>query len=369
MTLSIPEKKVGDIKVAVGMSGGVDSSVAAALLKKKGYQVSGITMRVWDGKIQSIQTNRHACYGPDEEEDIEDARKVAETLGIPFYVFDLSKEYKDKVLNYYLSEYMSGRTPNPCLVCNRQVKFGYLLDRARESNIEFDYFATGHYARVEYNKEKNRYQLKKAADPDKDQSYFLSSLSQDQLGSSLFPIGDFTKDEIRKMAADMGLSVKDKPESQDFSAIDYRAAAGKSRPGNILNNRGEILGKHRGIHNYTIGQRRGLGITGKEPLYIVDIDPENNAITVGGKEEVYQDELYASGLNWIAVEKLEQPTRVKVKIRYLHPEAEAELTPIEKDRVHVKFDALQLAITPGQAVVFYQEDTVLGEGTIEKTRK
>ncbi|MFC2014430.1 tRNA 2-thiouridine(34) synthase MnmA [Chloroflexota bacterium] len=369
MTLSAGDKTVSRTKIVVAMSGGVDSSVAAALLKEQGYQVSGVTMKIWGGETLSGETTRHACYGPEEAEDIEDARKVAQILGIPFHVFDLRQEYKTQVLDYYTSEYLSGRTPNPCLVCNRQLKFGELLGKTRESGIEFDYFATGHYAKVEYNQERGRYLLKKAADPGKDQSYFISSLSQEQLGMSLFPVGDYTKDEIRKMAADYGLEVNSKPESQDFIAGDYRSLVGAAKPGKILNKQGNILGEHRGIPFYTIGQRKGLGIADKEPFYVIDIDSEKNAITVGGKEEVYQDELTASGLNWIAVEKLEKPTVVNAKIRNLHPEAGAEVIPIEEDRVYVKFNQPQLAITPGQTVVFYQEDMVLGEGTIEKIRK
>jgi len=369
MTLSADEKEMNSVKVVVGMSGGVDSSVAAALLREQGYRVSGVTMRIWGGETQSGESTRHACYGPEEEEDIEDARKVCETLDIPFHVFDLRQEYRDQVLDYYSSEYLSGRTPNPCLVCNRRLKFGGLLSKARESGIEFDYFATGHYAKVEYNRERDRYLLKKGADLKKDQSYFISSLSQEQLKSSLFPIGDYTKDEIRKMASEYGLAVSSKTESQDFMAGDYRSLIGAAPPGRILNKQGNTLGEHSGIPFYTIGQRKGLGITDKDPLYVIDIDSENNAITVGSKEEVYEDDLYASGLNWIAIEKLEQPTTVKAKIRYLHQEAKAEVTPVENDRVYVKFDQPQLAITPGQTVVFYYDDIVLGEGTIEKTRK
>ncbi|MFC1952934.1 tRNA 2-thiouridine(34) synthase MnmA [Chloroflexota bacterium] len=369
MTLSLPENNVSSVKVVVGMSGGVDSSVTAALLKKKGYQVSGVTMRIWDGETPSGETTRHACYGPEEEEDIEDARKVSQALNIPFHVFDLRQEYKDQVLDYYCREYLSGRTPNPCLVCNRQLKFGDLIRKVRESGIEFEYFATGHYAKVEYNREKDRYLLKKAADLNKDQSYFISSLSQEQLQYSLFPIGDYTKGEIRTMAADFGLMVNDKPESQDFISGEYHPIARAAQPGKIINKQGDILGEHRGIPFYTIGQRKGLGIADKKPLYVIDINPENNTITVGGKEEVYDDKLYASGLNWIAMENLEHPVMVKARIRYLHQEAEAEITPIEEDKVYVKFNEPQLAITPGQNVVFYQGDIVLGEGTIEKTRK
>jgi tRNA-specific 2-thiouridylase len=356
------------VKVVVAMSGGVDSSVAAALLKERGYQVSGITMKIWDGEAFSGDGARHGCYGPGQEENIEDARKVAQTLGIPFYIFDLRQEYKAEVLDYFYREYLSGKTPNPCLRCNRKVKFDALLRKAQDIGIEFDYFATGHYARVEYSRERQRYLLKKARDTSKDQSYFISSLSQEQLGRSLFPIGDYTKDKVRNLAHDFGLGVDNKPESQDFIAGGYRSLVEAAQPGPILNKQGDTLGEHRGIPFYTIGQRKGLGIASREPLYVTDIDPETNAITVGSKEEVYQDELIASGLNWIAIEKLEQPIKVRARIRYAHQETEATVIPVNKDRIYVKFKEPQMAITPGQAVVFYQGDIVVGGGTIEKAR-
>jgi len=354
-------------KVAVAMSGGVDSSVAAALLKEKGYEVIGVTMKVWDGETLPANGTRHACYGPGEEEDLEDARKVAQVLGIPLYIFDLRQEYKIEVLDYFCHEYLSGRTPNPCIRCNRRVKFDALLEKARDTGIEFDYFATGHYARVEHDESRSRYLLKKAKDMAKDQSYFLFALSQEQLSNSLFPLGNHTKEEVRKMARDLELGIDDKPESQDFFAGDYSSLLGKvARPGPILNKEGEILGQHRGIPFYTIGQRKGLGISSKEPLYVTAIDQEKNVIVVGPKEEVYGDELIATELNWIAIQELRQPIDVKAKIRYLHKEAEAMLIPLDEDKVHVKFKEPQMAITPGQAVVFYDDDTVIGGGTIER---
>ena len=359
-----------NVKVVVAMSGGVDSSVAAALLKQKGYRVSGVTMKIWQDTETALEEGKHhACYGPGEVEDIEDARKVCQILDIPFYVFDLTKEYKDEVLDYYCREYMSGRTPNPCFRCNSTVKFGALLKKTRESGIEFDYFATGHYARVEYSKERRRHLLKKADDLSKDQSYFISSLSQEQLAGALFPIGDFTKDEIRKMASDFGLPVDNKPESQDFIAGGYRLLIKEAPVGPILDKQGKNLGKHKGIPFYTIGQRKGLGVTDREPLYVIDINSKDNAIIVGKIGELYQDELLASGLNWIAIEKLEQPIEVKARIRYRHKEAEATVTPISNEIVHVKFKQPQLSITPGQTVVFYQGDAVVGGGTIDRSKE
>jgi len=354
-------------KVAVAMSGGVDSSVAAALLKEKGYEVIGVTMEVWDAEGLPGNGTRHACYGP-EQEDMEDIRKVAQVLGIPFYAFDLSQEYKAQVLDYFCQEYLLGRTPNPCVRCNHRVKFDALFRKVRDSGIEFDHIGTGHYARVEHDERKSRYLLKKGKDMAKDQSYFLFALSQEQLSNSLFPLGNHTKEEARKMAKDFRLNIDDKPESQDFFAGDYSSLLGTAgKPGPILNKEGEILGEHRGIPFYTIGQRKGLGISSKEPLYVTAIDQGRNVIVVGAKKEVYGDELIAAELNWIAVKLLHEPIYVKAKIRYLHKEAEATVTPLGEDRVRVKFMEPQMAITPGQAVVFYDDDTVIGGGTIERT--
>ncbi|MFC2021834.1 tRNA 2-thiouridine(34) synthase MnmA [Chloroflexota bacterium] len=357
------------MKVIVAMSGGVDSSVATALLKEQGYQVSGVTMKIWDGEAALEKGMRHGCYGPGEKEDIEDARKVAQTLGIDFYVFDLRQEYKAEVLDYFYHEYLSGRTPNPCLRCNHKVKFDALLRKTQDSGIEFDYFATGHYARVEYDKSRQRYLLKKARDLSKDQSYFISSLSQEQLGHSLFPIGNYTKEEVRKTASDFGLEVDSKQESQDFIADGYSSLIGAAQPGPILDKDGNVLGEHRGIPFYTIGQRKGLGISAKEPLYVTDINREKNAIIAGSKEELYRDELTASGLNWIAMEELKRPTQFKARIRYAHKETEAMVTPLNEDKVYVKFKEPQIAIAPGQAVVFYHGDVVIGGGTIENTKE
>jgi len=353
-------------KVIVGMSGGVDSSVAAALLKEEGFEVIGVTMKIWGGETLGIEGAHHACYGPGEIEDIEDAKKVAEILRIPFYTVDLKQEYKTDVLDYFFNEYLSGRTPNPCVVCNRKVKFNALVKRARADGIEFDYFATGHYAQVEYNKTRDRHLLKKAIDSNKDQSYFLYSLSQEQLSHTIFPLGDYTKEEVRKIARDLGLGINDKPESQNFIAGGYSSFFKSSaQPGSILNKQGEILGKHRGIPFYTIGQRRGLGISSGERLYVTAIDPERNTIMVGTKKDVFGDELIATKLNWIAMEKL-KPIKVKAKIRYLHKETEAEVVPLGEEKIRVKFREPQMAITPGQAVVFYDGDIVVGGGVIER---
>jgi tRNA-specific 2-thiouridylase len=354
-------------KVVVAMSGGVDSSVTAALLKKEGYEVTGVTMAIWSGEACSSEDSRHGCYGSGEGEDIADAQNIARVLGIDFHVLDLRQQYKTAVLDFVCREYLSGRTPNPCIRCNCKVKFGALMQKTRDCGIEFDYFATGHYARVEYNGATNRYLLKSARDLDKDQSYFLYSLSQLQLNCSLFPLGNYTKKEVRKMASDFGLSVVNKPESQDFITGGYSSLIETSQPGLILDRQGNILGEHRGIPFYTIGQRKGLGISAKSPLYVVAIDCEKNAIIVGAKEELYRDELIASELNWISVEELEHPIMVKAKIRNSHEGAEATITPLSKEKICVKFKEPQMAITPGQAIVFYHEVIVVGGGTIESS--
>ena len=357
-------------KAVIAMSGGVDSSVAAALLKEHGYEVIGVTMKIWDGETLPGEGIHHGCYGPGEEEDIEDARKVAQILGVPFHVFDLREEYKGEVLDYFCQEYLLGRTPNPCVRCNRRIKFDALIKKARNNGLDFDYFATGHYARVEYNEEKRRCLLRKARDTRKDQSYFLYSLSQEQLGHTLFPVGSHTKEEVRSIAQNLGLGVHDKSESQDFIAGSYSLFMdAMAQPGPILNKQGDTLGEHRGIQFYTIGQRKGLGISSGQPLYVTTIDHARNAIAVGTKEEIYGDELVASELNWIAIEELKRPTDIKAKIRYLHEEAEATITPLDEDKVHVKFEEPQMAIAPGQTVVFYDGDMVMGGGTIERAGK
>ena len=354
-------------KVIVGMSGGVDSSVAAALLKEEGYEVIGVTMKIWDGGTIPKEGAHHACYGPGEEEDIKDAQKVAQILGIPFYVFDLKQEYKTFVLDYFSHEYLSGRTPNPCIRCNQRVKFGAMVKKIYDSGIKFDYFATGHYIRVEYDKVGHQYLLKKAKDLKKDQSYFLYSLSQEQLGHILFPIGDYTKEEVKKIARNLELGINNKPESQDFITGGYFFLFNKvTRSGPILDQQGKILGRHKGIPFYTIGQRKGLGISSGERLYVTAIDPKRDAIVVGKKEDLLGDKLIASDLNWIDIKKIEKSIKVKAKIRYRHEEAEVEVIPLDKEKIYVKFREPQMAITPGQAIVFYDGDIVVGGGVIEK---
>lgn len=352
-------------KVAVAISGGVDSSTAAGLLKEKGFRVIGLTMKTWSGKSSRASGVRHGCYGPEEEEEIVKAQKAAEILQIPFHVFDLSQEYEKEVLDYFRCEYLGGRTPNPCLRCNRLLKFDALMKKAEDCGVKFDYFASGHYARVEYDEERGRHRLKKAKDERKDQSYFLAFLSQSQLGHLLLPLGNYYKAEVREIARQFGLP-EESSESQDFTSGGYLRLFKNSQPGPILDREGNLLGRHRGLQCYTIGQRRGLGLAKGKPLYVTCIDPRKNAIIVGSKDEIYAPGLVASGLNWIAIANLKQPARAKARIRYKQEEAEAELVPLEGDKLRVNFEEPQPAITPGQAVVFYQGEVVLGGGTIEE---
>ncbi|MCD6358461.1 MAG: tRNA 2-thiouridine(34) synthase MnmA, partial [Dehalococcoidia bacterium] len=283
---------------------------------------------------------------------------------------DLTKEYKKNVLEYTSHEYLSGRTPNPCVRCNCRVKFGALLRKAQDSGLKFDYFATGHYAQTEYDKRRQRYLLKKARDITKDQSYFLSSLSQEQLIHTLFPLGTYTKPEAREMARTFGLEMKDKKESQDFIAGGYYSLIEEAtRTGPIIDVQDNVLGQHRGIPFYTIGQRKGLGLSSSEPLYVTAINREENSITVGPKSELYQNELTVDEVNWIAIPLLPEPVRAKVKIRYRHQEADALIAPLPEDKVNVLFDEPQMAITPGQTAVFYDGDIVLGGGTIKNIKQ
>lgn len=350
------------------MSGGVDSSVTCALLQKKGFDVIGVTMKIWDGKecIKSEERS-HTCYGPGELQNIEDAKKVAAHLGFPLSVIDLSGEFRNIVLDYVADEYLSGKTPNPCILCNRMVKLSALLDKANDLGIEFDRVATGHYVRSKFDEEKNRHLLIKAKDKRKDQSYFLYSLSQKQIAKCIFPLGDYTKENIRKIAKEINLPVKEKKESQDFFSGDISHLFGeKGKPGKILDKEGNLMGKHKGIQYYTIGQRRGLGIAKGLPLYVTRINKKDNSIVLGEKEDLFKDELFADKLNWVSIENLDKKLEVKARIRYRHREAKATVSPYKKDTVLVKFKEPQSAITPGQAVVFYKGDVLVGGGTIKK---
>ena len=329
-------------RIIVGISGGLDSSVAAALLKSQGHNVTGVIMKIWSGEPVTGK-GKHGCYGPEEEEDIEDARRVAAKLGIPFHVIDLTEEYKSEVLDYFCHEYTSGRTPNPCVRCNRRIKFDALVRKAASLGIEYDYFATGHYARIEYDGQSKRYLLKKGRDLKKDQSYFLFDLSQEQLSRTLFPLGELFKDDVRKMSARLELGVENKDESQNFVCGSYTSLF-KSAPmsGPIVDRKGNVLGKHSGIEHFTIGQRKGLRIASKEPLYVTDIEPGTNVVVVGQKEALYTSSQRVSGLNWISIEKLEGPMDVKARIRNAHHGYEAVISPDGPGKVTVKHKSRRL---------------------------
>lgn len=352
-------------KVLVAMSGGVDSSVAALLIKEKGYDVSGVFMKVWDEK-EDFPFPVSACYSP-EGKDIKDAKAVADILGISLSIIDMRREYKRVVMDYVRKEYSRGRTPNPCVICNRFLKFGILVEKAISGGAEFDFFATGHYAVVEHDRKKNAYLLKKGRDKRKDQSYFLCLLTQEQLGKLMFPLGNYTKKEVRDIALKYNLPVSEKAESQDFVSGNIGAIfRDKSGEGLILDRKGNILGKHKGIRYYTTGQRKGLGVAGGRPLYVVGIDADNNSIILGEKDDLYKRALTASEVNLISAGKIDEPLRCSVKIRYGHPAARATLLPeIDSKRVKIIFEKPQWAITPGQAVVFYDGNRVLGGGFID----
>jgi len=352
-------------KVVIAMSGGVDSSVAAHFLVEQGYEVIGLFMRLGIDKLDTITKTKVCC----SLEDANDARSVAEQLGIQFHVLNF-KDAFDRIIDAFCTEYLNGRTPNPCILCNQELKFGKLLDFARMLNADF--IATGHYAKVE--KIANRSLLKKGVDTLKDQSYVLFSLSQDQLSRTLFPLSTVTKERVRQVARDLNLKTKDKPESQDicfvldnnYHTLLYERFGNRITPGVIKDTQGNILGRHPGSPFFTIGQRKGLGIALGTPRYVVDINPQENTVVIGTDEELMEDELLASSLNWISIDGLQLPLEVQAKIRYNHVPAPAVVYPHEADKVRVVFKEPQRAITPGQAVVFYHNDTVVGGGWIER---
>ena len=360
-----------DIKrVVVCMSGGVDSSVAAALLKERGYDVIGISMQIWDysgyrnGEVRS-------CCSPD---DIYHARVVADKLNIPFYVLNLEDTFEKEVIDYFVSEYMRGRTPNPCILCNQKLKFEAVLRKAMEFQAE--YLATGHHARIVWDDSRERYMLLKGVDENKDQSYFLFTLKQNEMRHILFPIGDYEKTDVRRIAKNRGLKTAEKKESQEICFIqdnDYRGFISNRvemkvcKGGDIVNRDGDILGKHNGIHMYTIGQRKGIGIPAPHPYYVLGCDSERNTVIVGTKEDLLCNGLIAEDLNWIVFQSLESKMTVTCKIRYRYTPAEATLIPHDNENVHVTFSEPQRAVTPGQAVVFYDGDVVIGGGWIKES--
>jgi tRNA-specific 2-thiouridylase len=373
-------------RVVAAMSGGVDSSVAAALLQNQGDEVIGITMCFG---LKESDKKRPSCCGI---EGIEDARRVAHKLGIRHYVLNFDKALEEKVIKNFISEYLSGRTPNPCIRCNEYLKFQQLLNKAR--GLQAKYLATGHYARIEFDKNKKIFRLKKAKDKFKDQSYFLYRITQKQMAHILMPLGNLTKDRVRKLASDLGLSVADKPGSQEICFIpddDYREflkthlPAGRQgltrisstpvplwrgidadiKSGLILDTKGNILGKHRGIPFYTIGQREGLGIAMGYPVYVTKIDARNNTIIAGKKEEAFSYGLIAGDLSF-TYKAIKRAVALNIKIRYNHKEVSSRIIPLGRNRVKAIFSKPQFAVTPGQSAVFYKRQEVIGGGIIEK---
>ncbi len=356
------------MRVIMAMSGGVDSSVAAALLLEQGYEVIGVTMQIWPSDLPYGTEVEGGCCSLGA---VEDARGVANKLGIPYYVLNFQAPFREIVIDYFVSEYLRGRTPNPCIVCNHSLKFSNLLEKAVA--LGGDYIATGHYVRKDHNPQNERWLLRKGIDITKDQSYVLYGLTQEQLSKSLFPLGNFSKDEIRRMARKIGLTVADKPDSQEICFVpdqDYgrfisEYSPDSVQPGEIVDTKGNYLGKHQGIINYTIGQRKGLGIAAGSPLYVTEIRPDNAQVVVGTNNEVFSDGLSASNINLIAIDSINQPLSAEVKIRYTAKPVPATLKPTLENTLEVIFDSPQRAVTPGQSVVFYQGDLVLGGGIIE----
>lgn len=355
------------MKILVGMSGGVDSSVVACLLKEQGHEVIGATMSIWDkNRHYHITAHKDACFSPHEEQDIKEAKAICNKLQIPYYVIDCTKQYQKMVLDNFKQEYLAGHTPNPCVMCNATIKFEALPLSAAEQGIEFDKFATGHYARLSYKKEINRYQLRQAIDAQKDQSYFIYRLQQHQLAKILLPLGDYTKQEVRQIARKYGLNVSDKPDSQDFYTGDINdILEQKPQQGNFVDKNGKILGTHQGIWNFTIGQRRGLGISADRPLYVIALDKDKNEVVLGYAEDGMKNTIFAADLNWVSIPPIQDTITVKAKLRSSQTPMPATITP-EKEGVKVQFFEQQKAVALGQSIVFYDEDGfVLGGGIIK----
>jgi len=353
-------------KVVIGMSGGVDSSVAAYLLKEQGYDVIGVTMQVWQ-EDKEFEENEGGCCSLSA---VNDARRVADRLDIPFYVLNFRDVFKKNVIDYFIDEYMEGRTPNPCIACNKYIKFDIFLQKAMALGAE--YVATGHYSKIE--KLGERYVLKKAEDDRKDQTYALYNLTQYQLEHTLMPCGEYSKDKIREIAKEIGLAVHNKKDSEEICFIpdnDHGAYIKKQMPdkvreGNFVDKHGKVLGRHKGIVYYTIGQRKGLGIALGTPVFVTDINPLKNEVVLGSEEDIFKTELIAKDLNFMPFDKLTGEMRVEAKIRYSAKPSPATITPVSEDRVKVTFDSKVRAITKGQSVVFYDGDIVVGGGVIDE---
>jgi tRNA-specific 2-thiouridylase len=369
------------MKIAIAMSGGVDSSAAAAILKEEGHELVGFTMQLWDQR-RGINVDENGDPLPSRccsLDDVYDARRVAEELGFPFYVLNLERDFERDVVQPFITSYLGGETPIPCVSCNSRLKFAS-LDRLAVS-LGCEKVATGHYARVEFDAAANRYRLFRGRNEQKDQSYFLWELTQEQLSRALFPLGEMSKPEARQAARDHGLAISEKKESQEICFVPdgdyagfidrYLAAENATErlpgEGEIVDTNGKVIGKHGGIHRYTIGQRRGIGIADDRPLYVISMQADQNRITVGSQEDLLSKEFTAAGVNWVAFDNPQAPVHAEVRVRYRHLAAPATITPVANGRVHVVFAESQRAITPGQATVFYRGDEVVGGGWI--TRK
>ncbi|MCH5263859.1 MAG: tRNA 2-thiouridine(34) synthase MnmA [Lachnospiraceae bacterium] len=357
-------------KVVVGMSGGVDSSVAAYLLKEQGYDVIGATMQIWQDEENEAVEENGGCCG---QSAVDDARRVAQMLDIPYYVMNFKDEFCHKVMDYFVEEYLVGRTPNPCIACNRYVKWESMLRRSME--IGADYIATGHYARIMQTPE-GRYAIRNSVTVGKDQTYALYNLTQEQLAHTLMPVGEYTKDEIRKIAQDVGLPVAHKPDSQEICFIpdhDYAAyierEVGERTPkkGNFVTKDGQVLGQHQGITHYTIGQRKGLNLAMGHPVFVTGIRPETDEVVIGEADDVFGDTLYCNNINYMGMADLPKPREVLAKIRYAHGGERCIIERVAEDVVKCTFLKPVRAITPGQAVVFYEDGYVLGGGSIVGT--
>ena len=351
------------MKILVGMSGGIDSTAVALMLKEKGYDVEGAMMAIWENNPNAkIVSDKASCYSPNGE-NIEEAKKVAESINVKLYIIDCIGEYKKIVLDNFKNEYLSGRTPNPCVWCNSLIKFGALIDFAKKEGIEFDKFATGHYARIE--EKDGRFLLKRGVDEKKDQTYFLYRLTQEQLSRVLMPLGEFKKEQIRDYAKEKGLIVADKQDSQDFYSGDFNELLNiQDKKGNIIDFDGKILGTHNGIWNFTVGQRKGIKVSAPRALYVAELRKETNEVVVGYQEDIKKDYLYATNLNWIKFEPTESFV-AQAKIRSAQSPKDAFVEIVGKDKIKVTFKEAQNSIAKGQSVVLYDGDYVIGGGIIE----